>query len=498
VVKRITVLSLFSMLSVTFNYAQQNLVHNYPFEQKLQCINWWYEFTGYVANWNGGGAGLSWLTSDSNCNSGGVAGVPNNYYGNQKAHSGISYCEFATYVDQASTYPYYYNDRGYIQEKLSSPLERGAKYCVDFFVSLGDTYFFACNNMGAYFSDSMLEYALYVIYVKSYLTPQVANDPINNPLTNVFGWTKIAGSFVASGGEKYINIGNFTDDSKSIITPLASNASPSMINAYCAYYYIDDVSVNQVFQSHVGRDTLICAGGKVLIGKDTAVPGVSYSWLPELGLSNSNAAQTYASPTVTTTYTLTVINDSMVKCGCPDSLTKDSVTINVINMPISVCCSTTITDGQSVTLTSSLSYKYLWVPETGLNNDTTQNVQAAPSVTTVYYITETDSNGCKAMDSVIITVIPEPCGEVFIPDAFSPNESYNPILYVRGDCITSMDFNVFDRWGNKVYESQNLNNGWDGTYKGLPLNMGTYIWLVKATLLDGTNFEKKGNVTLVR
>jgi gliding motility-associated-like protein len=63
-----------------------------------------------------------------------------------------------------------------------------------------------------------------------------------------------------------------------------------------------------------------------------------------------------------------------------------------------------------------------------------------------------------------------------------------------------MDFIIFDRWGNKVFESENPNDGWNGNHNnnGAPMNMGTYVWYLKATLHDGTSIEKKGNVTLVR
>lgn len=61
-----------------------------------------------------------------------------------------------------------------------------------------------------------------------------------------------------------------------------------------------------------------------------------------------------------------------------------------------------------------------------------------------------------------------------------------------------MDFAIYDRWGNKVFESQNINLGWDGTYKGYPLTVGTYMWYLKATYLDGTSFVKSGSVALVR
>lgn len=93
----------------------------------------------------------------------------------------------------------------------------------------------------------------------------------------------------------------------------------------------------------------------------------------------------------------------------------------------------------------------------------------------------------------------EACDNIFIPDAFSPNgDGHNDVLYVRSPCISSMDFLVFDRWGNKVFETGDINNGWDGTYNGKPANMGTYIWYLTATTIDGASIEKNGNVTLVR
>jgi gliding motility-associated-like protein len=120
---------------------------------------------------------------------------------------------------------------------------------------------------------------------------------------------------------------------------------------------------------------------------------------------------------------------------------------------------------------------------------------ANPSQSTVYKVTVSNGGGCIATGIVSIDVS---CGGIFIPTAFSPDESINNILYVRCDCISSMDFIIFDRWGNKVFESQNLNTGWDGTYKGQPMNTDTYIWYLDATLQDGISIEKKGNVTLVR
>jgi len=91
------------------------------------------------------------------------------------------------------------------------------------------------------------------------------------------------------------------------------------------------------------------------------------------------------------------------------------------------------------------------------------------------------------------------CGDVFIPTAFSPDGgTYNEYFYVRGDCIINMSFVVFDRWGNKVFESNDPSKGWDGTYAGKPMNPGSYVWYLKATLKNGATIDKKGSVMLVR
>lgn len=417
---------LFFIFHFSFIYAQGNLVPNYSFEEKLQCPTGGDNFNGYVTAWTGqgsyGGGGLSYFTATCPAK---AVGVPLNEVGFQYAHTGVCYAGIDTYLSQYSANPNNYDYRDYIQVALNTSLIAGKRYCVVWYVSLSDTSMYECSDMGAYFSDSMLHYSN-TNAVKSNLIPQIANDPINNPLTDKINWMKISGDFIANGGERYIIIGNFKDDAHSYIDSVGSNASHNNGNEFGAYYYLDDVSVLEVIQAHAGKDTLICTGDKVLIGQDTAIPGVSYHWSPTTGLSNPNAAQTYASPTVTATYTLSVVNDSMKSCGCPDSLTTDSVTVSV--------------------------------------------------------------NNCSDNEA----------SSVFVPDAFSPNANVNNILYVRSSSIVSMTFIVFDRWGNKIFESQNPNKGWDGTFNGTPMNTGTYIWELKATLQDGTSIEKKGNVTLMR
>jgi gliding motility-associated-like protein len=88
--------------------------------------------------------------------------------------------------------------------------------------------------------------------------------------------------------------------------------------------------------------------------------------------------------------------------------------------------------------------------------------------------------------------------EIFVPQAFSPNnDGNNDILYVRGS-LKEFSFSVFNRWGEVVFKTENQNTGWDGTYKGKELNAGVYVFFLSGQDLLGNSFNKKGNITLVK
>ncbi|HTB07474.1 MAG TPA: T9SS type A sorting domain-containing protein [Bacteroidia bacterium] len=230
--KRIPLVCFFVFL--TFSIQAQNLVPNYSFENKLQCPTSPDEFAAYVSLWEGGGGGgPSYYTQ---CVGDSIVNTPSNAYGYQYARTGVSYAGIYTFVKTVI------NERSYIQDSLTSPLVAGTKYFLTFYVSLADNYKYACNNIEAYFSDSALVYNNWD--VKSYLIPQVTNDTLYNPLKDTTDWIKVAGSFVAKGGEKYIIIGNFKDDAHSDTIPVKSNRGDTLMNWANAYYFIDDVIVS--------------------------------------------------------------------------------------------------------------------------------------------------------------------------------------------------------------------------------------------------------------
>lgn len=88
---------------------------------------------------------------------------------------------------------------------------------------------------------------------------------------------------------------------------------------------------------------------------------------------------------------------------------------------------------------------------------------------------------------------------VYIPNIFSPNsDGNNDILYVRGENIKELTISIYNRWGEKVFESNDITKGWDGNYKGKPCPVEVYVYYVNVTFSNGITEQKNGNITLVR
>ncbi|WP_107037698.1 PKD domain-containing protein [Brumimicrobium mesophilum] len=139
----------------------------------------------------------------------------------------------------------------------------------------------------------------------------------------------------------------------------------------------------------------------------------------------------------------------------------------------------------------------LWIPSSTIDCPTCPNVIATPSITTDYYPTITDINGCVGMDTVTVYVAFEEIVEV--PSAFSPNgDGKDDVLKVLGIGIASIEFKIFNRYGHMVFDTTDLNEGWDGTMDGKEINQGVFVYTLSYTLIDGTKSEKSGNVTLVK
>jgi gliding motility-associated-like protein len=190
--------------------------------------------------------------------------------------------------------------------------------------------------------------------------------------------------------------------------------------------------------------------------------------------------------------------------GC--TITTDSVEVifSTFIPPLNAVISDdTIYTGEQIQLAAIATgnFIYSWTPVTGLSNPTIANPFASPTVNTTYYVTITDANGCSNEDSISVVVREVTCEEpeIFIPNAFSPNgDSNNDRVYVRGNTIRELEFKIYNRWGEKVFETNDTSIGWDGTYNGKEATPAVYVYYVDAVCFDNQRFFKKGNITLIR
>ena len=178
--------------------------------------------------------------------------------------------------------------------------------------------------------------------------------------------------------------------------------------------------------------------------------------------------------------------------------------------PVCLQCNTTVDAGNNVSiikgsstiLNTSGGIAYSWSPASSLSCGTCRDPVASPTITTIYYLTVMLNDSCFAYDSVIVTVdaIALPCtDEVFVPSAFSPNDDgQNDALFVYGKCISEIDFTIYDRWGNKVFETNDRMKGWDGSYKGKAMNEAIFTYQMNAVLQNAEQISKKGNISLLK
>ncbi|OWY17183.1 PKD domain-containing protein [Sphingobacteriales bacterium UPWRP_1] len=233
---------------------------------------------------------------------------------------------------------------------------------------------------------------------------------------------------------------------------------------------------NADFTVNLGVDTVVCGGGSLTLAAGSGFN--SYLW--------SNGA---ATDTITITqngnYSVTVTND--IGCAAVDTIAVELETVTP-----QITGDLSITEGESTTLATTQSYaQYLWsngVPDAAITVS-----DGGP-----YAVTVTSANGCTGSDEVVVTALNR--DELLIPSAFSPNKDgiNDEFRAVNTNPIESINIVVYNRWGNKVFETDNINNGWDGQYKKTPAEMGVYVYYIEVTFADGKDKIYKGNTTLVR
>jgi gliding motility-associated-like protein len=224
-----------------------------------------------------------------------------------------------------------------------------------------------------------------------------------------------------------------------------------------------------------------CAGANTTL---TATGGTSYVW---------NNSSTTATITATQgTYSVTATDATC-------SGTASAVVTEIAIAPLSLGNDITACQDSTVTIDAGSGFvSYTWS-----GGETTQTI--SPIVSGGYSVTAVDANSCTVSDAVnvlfdpcIVPVVPQ--NELYVPTAFSPNgDGTNDLFRIRASgVIKKFTIRIFNRWGEQVFESNDINESWDGVYQGVVQPLSSYVWYADYTFGDGSKYTKSGNVTLVR
>jgi gliding motility-associated-like protein len=321
--------------------------------------------------------------------------------------------------------------------------------------------------------------------------------------------TLTANSFGTASNFIWSTNNNFTDQ----LNPTTSDSVAEVFTSENGYFYIQLSnpgcilvdSVELIFTTaalELSGNQDICVDDETVITAESLDPGITffnYNWSPDsIIVSGDGTSTVTVSPSSTQYLYLTAESSN----GC---IVTDSILINVSNISAStVTASASETDvpvGSTVTLTATPSgYSYSWSPPDNLTAPNSQVTEALINGDITYTVTVTDGI-CTREAQVTIKSFQFVCEEpfVYVPNAFTPNgDGNNDVLYIRSTIIEEAALRIFNRWGELVFETNDLTIGWDGTWRGEPIAPDVYDYYLDGFCIDGQQFLIQGNITLIR
>ncbi len=255
-----------------------------------------------------------------------------------------------------------------------------------------------------------------------------------------------------------------------------------------------NIDVYKTPKVQIHNDTTICNGEEISL---FANGGTEYQWTPNNYISDVNISNPIVSPSENITYTVDVYNEHLCK-------STDSVFIEVIIEPEITLTPEidTILIGDSVysvLVADQENLNYTWTPSVDISCNDCPMPIFFPKEDTRYILTVEDSLQCFKMDYYVDIYVREEYS-LDVPKAFTPlGDESNRIVYVRGFGIKKLlQFRIYNRWGEEVFFSDDINKGWDGYFKGQIQNIDTYSYFVEVEMYNGSIKTKKGNILLMR
>jgi len=249
------------------------------------------------------------------------------------------------------------------------------------------------------------------------------------------------------------------------------------------------------------NDQPICQGesDRLVINNIDAENDLKFDWSPQEDIVNGGESiNPEVQPEEPTLFTFVAGNSA----GCK---TEGEIFVDVLSLPtvMADAAPVQIFEGETSQLsaTEQPDYLYDWTPSGNLDNPSISTPIASPIIETTYTVTVTDENGCKNQANTTVSIRESICDfpYIFVPSGFTPNgDGENDQLFVRGAFIDELTFIIYDRWGDKVFETSNQEIGWDGTKNGKELPPGVFGYFLNAKCKNGDTYSRQGNITLIR
>ncbi len=321
-------------------------------------------------------------------------------------------------------------------------------------------------------------------------------QPVNGGGSPSYQW-KINGNNVGSNSPTFSSSTLADGDALScVITNLLScnaitSAPSNAITVKITAGIVPSISIS-------ASATTVCSGEPVKFTASSMNAGnnPSYEWKVNGNVVGTGSTYNVASMSGNNVI-ICYLKPDNVACFGPGTLASNQININAFPSPDFVIQpnNPVISKGDSVQLqvTGTNISTYNWTPAQDINNTSDQNPKVWPATTTQYTLEATSANGCVATKNVTVTVVTS----VSIPNAFTPNhDNKNDFWKIRGlELYPNCHVTVFNRWGQVVFHSYGYNVPWDGNNKGMPLDSGTFVYIID--LRNGTK-PLRGTVLLVK
>ncbi len=264
----------------------------------------------------------------------------------------------------------------------------------------------------------------------------------------------------------------------------------------------EDITVDVIppATAEILGDTTYCFGDSTTL---TATGASSYIW------STGDTTESIVINSMFSVNDISVTANSETD-GNGNQCSSSDTSVNVTVHPtpfISTSFDTTIYAGDEAQLGAYGGVSYVWEAKDSSHTDDFDCKDCPDPIVSplvdrnteklTYYVIGTDTNGCVNADSVDVFIDEKII--VFVPTAFSPNkDGNNDVLYVRGKGVKSIFLEIFNRRGEKVFETSKMSKGWDGTFEGNDMNAETYVYYLTVTPYADKAFKETGSITLVR